>query len=216
MILGLGGSIGAGKTYASQYLSGKGWTDLSVSDPLKKICIDLGFEYKNIYGSQVEKSKVGIWGISGREAMQKIGTELFRDTLPKILPTMKNVWIRCLLIKIHKIREIHPYANIVIDGIRFKDEAAAVKKLGGILIRIVNPLIYPSTPREIRHQSELMYDIKWDHVIKNKKGTDTLKNTINIITGNRYTYWDQWKRKLKKMILVALIIICFIYKKMRR
>jgi hypothetical protein len=52
--------------------------------------------------------------------------------------------------------------DIVADDVRFKNEAAAVKELGGILIKIVRP-DYPSTDI---HQSEVeMDEIEPDHTI---------------------------------------------------
>ena len=91
MIYGIIGKIGSGKTTISEYLKLKGFLEYSFATPLKKVAIALGFSDSEIHGTQEEKLNVNkTWNISGREFLQKFGTEVCRNMLPDLFPVLKN------------------------------------------------------------------------------------------------------------------------------
>ena len=135
MLIGITGKIGSGKTTASRYLCNQ-WSfqEYTMAQPLKDIAKIFGFNESELYGTQGQKLKIHPhWGISAREFLQKVGTELFRDKLPEVIPDMKiekSIW--CDLFKLKYDKNI----STVVSDIRFTDEAEAIKELGGIIIHI--------------------------------------------------------------------------------
>jgi hypothetical protein len=72
-----------------------------------------------------------------REMMQKIGTDIIRDQIDT------NFFCKRMLDEIREIAKENPSFHeklvIVIDDVRFQNEAKLIEDLGGILIRIVRP-----------------------------------------------------------------------------
>lgn len=103
---------------------------------------------------------VEAYGMTIGEMLQKIGTNALRDNFHK------NVWINALAIEIQK----NP-GNYIITDCRFKNEAQAIKDMGGILVRIERPVnpIAENSGRDLKHPSEVDLDDYegFDHVIIN-------------------------------------------------
>ena len=134
--IGILGCIGSGKTTAAQYIQRHHkFKLLSVAEPLRQLGIIFGFKPHQIYGTQQNKLEIHPrWGISSRRFLQVMGTEVFRDYVPQVLPDMKiqyGVWIDLM---IHKIKD-RKYKRVVTD-IRFPDEVKMVKDMGGVVIRL--------------------------------------------------------------------------------
>ena len=165
MIIGISGTIGSGKTTISKYLKKKyNFVEYAFADPIKKFAIDIGFKHKEVYGTQDEKLAINVWwGVSGRTFMQKFGTELCRDIMPKIIPNMNikngNIWINIFKNYIHENKN----KNFVISDVRFLNEFNAIKDKNGILIKIIRPHIHP----EKKHISDLNIKSTYDFVIVN-------------------------------------------------
>ena len=138
-IIGLAGAIGSGKSKVAAYIYCMYAAErYSIALPLKQIAKVFNFTDAQIFGTQEQKQEVNaFWGVSGREFMQKLGTEIFRDTIPRVLPNMSNPWVRlaesraCAALRANKL--------LVIDDVRFNDEAQMIAKLRGITIRIIRP-----------------------------------------------------------------------------
>ena len=147
MLILLVGQSGSGKSTAASILCEEfKLKEETFAAPLKEIAMTLGFERQEVYGTQEEKLAPNRhWGVSGREFMQKFGTEICRDALPALIPNMRNVWIRLMEKKIKK----NPH--IVISDGRFPDEVAMVQRCGGVVIQINRNL-----PR-MTHASEQQY-----------------------------------------------------------
>ena len=133
------------------------------ADALKKdICINiLGLEYKQCYGTDDDKNETTHlqWdgkNISAREAMQFVGTDIFRTMY-------NNVWVDATLKKI--TREAVPLA--IITDCRFPNEVEAIKSNGGKVIRLTRD------PFHSDHISESILDKEnydwsnFDYVVDN-------------------------------------------------
>jgi dephospho-CoA kinase len=172
MIIGIIGTIGSGKSTLASYISQKyGYTEYSFADPLKKIGELFGFTRNQLYGTQAEKLEINdAWGVSGREFLQKVGTELFRDQLNTVLPGIKlhkGVWC-----DIFRYKYTKQPGNYVIPDVRFPDEVETIKGLGGILIRIERDINEKHT-----HRSETsLNNIIPDFTIKNNGDIKELYN----------------------------------------
>lgn len=104
------------------------------------------------------------WNMTVREIQQLIGTELFRNTLDK------DVWVKSLFV------DFKPNDKWIITDVRFPNEIEAIKKHGGIIIRIENPNINNSNT----HSSETSLDNynDWDYIIRNDGTLDEYKTKI--------------------------------------
>jgi len=199
-VIGLIGNIGSGKTTAANYITENyDCVEYTISEPLKKIALNLGFNKNEIYGTQYEKSiKNENYNISGREFLQKFGTEICREQLKKIIPDMNlgeynNLWIKLLENNINQ-QLYNNYKSVVVSDIRFKDEAECVQKYpNSIIIRIVkNSSIYGNSHVSEKEQST----IKEDYKIYNNYTIENLYNEIDFILEN------YMKKKNKPFIIV--------------
>lgn len=160
MLIGITGKIGSGKTTASRYLCNHWFFhEYTMAQPLKDISKIFGFNDSELYGTQGQKLKIHPhWGISAREFLQKVGTELFRDKLPEVIPDMKiekSIWSDLFKLKYDK------NISTVVSDIRFTDEAESIKELGGFIIHIQRDTQLSNT-----HRSEIQ-NIKADFHINN-------------------------------------------------
>tara|TARA_R110002111_G_scaffold121870_5_gene185640 strand:+ start:950 stop:1516 length:567 start_codon:yes stop_codon:yes gene_type:complete len=168
MIIGITGKIGSGKSTLAEMLVKEGYTEYSFAQPLKKIGEIFGFSKEQLYGTQEQKlEKHSGWGISSRQFLQKIGTELFREQLPKILPEMNiqyTVWVDLFRERYRKNK-----GNYVISDVRFIDEEKAIRQLGGVIIRTQRDnKVTSKSKKEHQHKSEMEQEqIKYDYLVNN-------------------------------------------------
>ena len=158
-LVGLTGAIGSGKSKVAAYLSlmYNGVTR-SFASPLKQIAISFGFTESQIYGTQEQKKEINeLWGISGREFMQKLGTEVFRESVPQIMPQLHDPWRRIMEAKARKL--INDGTFVIVDDVRFDDEAIMITRLKGILIRIVRDTSH-SQPNDNQNDKPMDNQIK--------------------------------------------------------
>ena len=105
--------------------------------------------------------------MSVREFLQKLGTSALRDGLHE------NAWINALM------ADYKSDSNWIITDTRFPNEAEAIKKAGGIIIRIERPGIDPVN----LHTSETSLD-NWDFdhlVINDGSITDLTKKIKKVL-----------------------------------
>lgn len=160
-----------GKTLASQYICQKyGYVKFSLADPLKcaiREIFDLTDE--QLWGDNKEIVD-DYWRVTPRQLMQNIGTDLFRNNIQSYIPDIGDkIWVKVAE------RKIQQYFNqgkcVVVDDIRFPNEANMIRNLGGILVRIIRPSMSP--PNIDPHISEQMNkSIMVDHVIINQSTID--------------------------------------------
>lgn len=200
LLLGICGKIGAGKSTVSDYIREKyKFTEYQMAGPLKQIAVILGFNKKNVYGTQKQKAEIdGFWGTSARTFLQVAGTDLFRDTLSNKIPEMKFCWIR-LFEKYHKE---NADTDICVSDVRFADEADFIKKSNGFIIKIIRNDEKQSEMEkqserkkgsesekrnETEKQNEKQSVTEKDNHMSNftlhasEKGVNEVKNTITII-----------------------------------
>lgn len=183
MIVGITGKIGSGKSTIAQYLVDHfDFEEYSFAKPLKQIGEIFGFSQKQLYGSQQDKLSLHpYWKISAREFLQKVGTDLFRQALPKIIPEIKDsVWVDLFKISYKNDK------NYVISDVRFLNEAQAIKEMGGIIIKTERFNTVVSTEMsETKHLSENELEtIPYDFIIDNNKSyqiaAEQVENIINL------------------------------------
>lgn len=94
------------------------------------------------------------WKVTPRHLLQIVGTELFRDTLPTLIPETKDVWVRSLVKQIQSLPED---SRVVISDCRFCEEWNAMRALGAKMVRIIRPN-YVSDSKTSNHSSETSLD----------------------------------------------------------
>lgn len=178
MIIGLSGLKYSGKSTVAKILCEKyNFIEYSFADPLKRGLIEmLGLSYNQLY---VNKESIDpYWNVTPRKLLQTIGTELMRDHLPKLIPEMKDIWIK----RMEKSIQSRSNKNIVISDCRFIDEACFIRNKNGCIIRINRP----SDIVNDLHESEKL-DFDCDYNIYNSGTIQDLEKSISHIMNNIYT-----------------------------
>lgn len=135
-LIGLCGPLGGGKSTAAKILFAKyGYTRMRFAGPLKEMLATIGLNTEQLDGSRKSEpdSKL-LCGKTPRWAMQSIGTEWGRKLIGE------DIWVNVVREKIISLRQSSERAGlkamVVIDDVRFPNEVAMIRDLGGVLIKI--------------------------------------------------------------------------------
>lgn len=124
-VVALTGPAGSGKSTAADYLVRQhGYERAKFAGPLKDMCRAIGLSEDHIEGHLKEVPCDMLCGKTPRHLMQALGTELGRNLIGE------DFWIRLWL---HRVAAAK---RVVVDDCRFPNEAAAVRSLGGVIIKL--------------------------------------------------------------------------------
>ena len=180
MIIAFAGRKQSGKTSACEFVQ-KLWASkkqensciYNFADPLKHMCQTiLGLTYNQCYGTDKHKNELVdcYWNgkqLSAREVMQIVGTDMFRKM-------QQNVWADATIRKIH-------YENLplaLIADCRFPNEVEAVKKAGGLVIKLNRNLYHSSHASETALDDSEYNPKNFDYSIDNNQMCLDEKNQI--------------------------------------
>lgn len=136
LLIGLSGAAGSGKSTAAEYLTEEyGYRRLRFAAPLKDAmrrilraaCLDNHTIERMIEGDMKETPHPALMGKTPRHAMQTLGTEWGRNCLHG------DFWVNLTQ---YAIQSMPAGTRIVIEDVRFDNEAAMVRSLGGKIIRM--------------------------------------------------------------------------------
>ncbi len=178
IVIGFTGKMGCGKSTAAKILVEHGFTRIRFAQPLKSMMACLGLSEDQIEGHLKETPCIELCGKSPRYGMQTIGTEWGRDTIHPDL--WINAWKRAV--------EKAP-GNVVVDDVRFLNEATALMDMDGGLIRIVRGTTIQ--PAHSQHASEAM-DFEADHTIKNNTTLEEFNARIEAIAVGLMTQRERY------------------------
>ena len=139
-LIGLGGYAGAGKTFlADRLVADHNFIRFKFADTLKAmtraflfgIGMDAGDVEASIDGPLKEKALPGLPYITPRVLMQTLGTEWGRNSIHR------DVWVRVVEQRVQVSRS--QGFNIVLDDVRFANEADMIRRLGGIVVQVHGP-----------------------------------------------------------------------------
>lgn len=146
MIIGFTGKIGVGKTTTSEwFVRNQGFIRLSYADPIRKAMTGLtGLSMKHLT-DQVLKEKVipGLPGITPRIMMQKLGTDYARNLISRDF----FIW------RMRKAVKENSGKRIVIDDVRFSNEANLIRELGGKVFKLTREFKSSSQAEHISENS---------------------------------------------------------------
>jgi hypothetical protein len=136
-IIGLSGKARAGKSTVASMLGEHGFVEKPLAYPLKEICLRV-FAGKmtafHLFGEGRDEPIPSLGGLTARRALQTLGTEWGRGCYPDVWIELALAEIRATNADTYRVRE-----KFVISDVRFKNEAAAIRKAGGEVWRIVRP-----------------------------------------------------------------------------
>lgn len=128
MIIGICGLANSGKTTASKFLVEEyGLKKLSFAQGLKDMLIALGVPSDVVWGPAAIKEKPLqiLNGHTARHALQTLGTEWGRNCMGE------DFWVN------QWAARVADYPNgVVCDDVRFPNEVAKIKEMGGLIIRL--------------------------------------------------------------------------------
>jgi hypothetical protein len=173
IVIGLCGPAGSGKTTIAEYMARTyGARHFALAEPIKEIVYKaFGVPRESLWGTQAQKEVVipGL-GMSGRQLMQKIGTDGIRAVLGN------SIWVRHTMGLIHEAC-IEGGRLAVVADVRFLSEAVGIR-LAPELIgpRYIWKIDHPWLRTADEHQSETEWrQVRADHVISTPtKSLDTL------------------------------------------
>ena len=129
-VIALTGLAGSGKSTASKHLIEKhGYQLVKFAGPLKDMLRAIGLSEAQIEGNLMEEPCERLQGATPRHAMQTLGCEWGRDCIGP------SFWIELWVRRVNLI--IAEGGRVVVDDCRFPNEAAEVRKLGGVVWQIV-------------------------------------------------------------------------------
>jgi len=174
MIVTLTGKKGSGKDTVGAHLKKYGFKRFALADPLKEACkILFNLSDEQVYHNKEEVSSE--WNLTPREILQFVGTEMFRDTLPKLIPNIKNdFWAINLKGRIEEYLQKNPDAKIVVTDVRFPNELKVLNSINAKLIScsIVSNHHWAETSLD-SHPSETQI-VQTTHTIENNSSLKEL------------------------------------------
>ena len=107
---------------------------LSFADPLYDIADLFGFGSK-AHSDKWKPVVNEVWGITGREFLQKIGTDIFRNHF------REDTWLKHMAMRLDQVMAESQNCNIlvVIPDVRFDNEAELIRSRGGKVLEVVRP-----------------------------------------------------------------------------
>jgi len=143
-VIGLTGRKGCGKSSVAAILAKNyDFHVRSFASPIKEMLVAMGIPKNYIYDAADKEKPVPGFGKSARYMMQALGTEFGRHLIHP------DVWIRALKNKLDYLD-----GDVVIDDVRFANEASMIHAYGGMILRIERP----HTKAQDTHISELQLD----------------------------------------------------------
>lgn len=141
MIIGIIGKKRSGKDTTGDYLIQKfNFKKYSFAAPLKRAAMEIfGFTDEQVNGDLKEVIDER-WGVTPRNVLQVMGTELFQFDIQKHIPEFqkigREIWVKRFQLW---YQENNITDNLVITDVRFQHEVDIINKMGGVVWKVVRP-----------------------------------------------------------------------------
>jgi hypothetical protein len=165
-IIAFTGMATAGKTTALHAVLPANWAGrFSFANPLREMLKVIGVPDVNLYEHKTDPLPQ-FGGKSARELLQTLGTQWGRDMVHQ------DIWAHAG--EMAMTRMLAAGIEVLIDDARFDNEAAVIRKLGGVVIEVVRPGLVRGS-----HASERGINPKLiDHVVRNDGTTEDFVNRV--------------------------------------
>jgi hypothetical protein len=169
-LIALTGTAFSGKSTIAKELTRYGYTRKKMSQTLKNMLLQIpGVTEEMTEGSLKEVPQEVLGGKTPRYAMQSLGTEWGRDTI------FRRIWLESWK------RSIEGISKVVVEDLRFPNEAELIRELGGEIWRVTR-----LTSSIGDHKSEVeMRQINPDVVIKNDGDLNSLHHMLTEIVSRK-------------------------------
>lgn len=164
MIVGFAGKKQSGKSTAAESLAKAGYTRYSFAYPLRAMADHmlklLGFDYAD--RCEIHADKEGLiqpLGVSIRHVLQTLGTEWGRQLIHP------DLWVMCAEHYLNSVDD-----DVVIDDVRFENEASLIRRMHGVVIHLRRPGLIDNDA----HASEAGIEMHADDVIVYNHGSPYL------------------------------------------
>lgn len=145
-LIGIQGHAGAGKDSIATYLHAF-YKDVYIehfADPLKACAsAAFGIPVEDFSDPTLKNNPNSYWGVSPRQIAQFLGTEIFRETIGKLIPTSQNTfWIDRLTGKLSGQLllggegEYDDGDTVITADVRFQNEVDYITNQGGVIITV--------------------------------------------------------------------------------
>ena len=179
-IIALCGYKRCGKDFASEHIvENHDYLHYKLANKLKNIVKELfDFDDEQIEGDKKETVD-SLWGISPRQAMQYIGTDVFQHHMNDLIPGIdRTFWVRTL---VNEIKKNKP-KNVVISDMRFMHEYEYIKKHLDTHNLTVVKIINNNRIQDDDHISENSFNqIPYDYVVNNAYDSHFVTNIDAIV-----------------------------------
>lgn len=148
-LIGIHGNARSGKDTVKDFIIENFTNHYSISfaDPLKEAAsIAFGIPLDWFYSDDLKEQPHPNWDVSPRSVAQFLGTEMFRETIWKLLPEVANdFWVRRAILRLtnqylpEDEGEFTTDDTVVIPDVRFQNEYDWVISTGGIIIHLTRP-----------------------------------------------------------------------------
>ena len=146
-LIGISGYSGTGKDTLARHIHME-YQDCyieSFAGPIKKGCEQIfGIPEPELNSVEGKKTIDPFWKASRREILQFVGTEMFRETIPKLLRQIQgDFWIQRLYGKLTGellLEEDGVYGTgdtVIIPDVRFQNEVDFIESQGGVIISLI-------------------------------------------------------------------------------
>ena len=192
MIIGINGYAGVGKDTVGEIIRvlqpEKKWEIKKFAGKLKEVAsIILGIPTSMFENQEFKKKYLPeMWTNHGmpmtvRDFLQKLGTDGLREGLHP------NTWVNALMSDYTNIYDLDTdltaYPNWIVTDCRFPNEAYAIKKAGGVIVRVNRPGYKAINA----HPSEVALDAwTYDYVIDNKDSIIELTKQVETMLNQVY------------------------------
>tara|TARA_B100001093_G_scaffold515731_1_gene592758 strand:+ start:1035 stop:1511 length:477 start_codon:yes stop_codon:yes gene_type:complete len=138
-LIALTGAKGVGKSTYGKFLAGENGVVLSFATPIKHMLRCL-VDDKYVFGDK--KDEETYLGVTGRHLLQTLGTEWGRQLIDR------DIWVKAMR---HTLTDamFEEYSPVVIDDLRFENEAKMVRDLNGEIWRIDRKRFIPANDNHI-------------------------------------------------------------------
>lgn len=176
-LLAFCGLAGSGKSTAADHLvSAHHFRRLRFAGPIKRMIRCLLVEsganlieaVEMVDGNQKESPTPLLGGKSPRFAMQTLGTEWGREIIAP------DLWRRILLSKVKRCRE--DGLSVVVDDLRFENEAVALKEAGFTILAVKRP----GTMFTVEQHSSEQQVLTFDRILLNNGPVEKLRADLDL------------------------------------
>lgn len=129
VLIGLAGPAGSGKDTIGEFLwKNHGFLTMAFADRLKDVASTMfGWERLALAEREFKETVDPVWGITPREALQRLGTEAVQGAFGK------DFWVRAWRQLYDQVRHGD---DVVVTDVRFEHEAEVIRALGGLIIHV--------------------------------------------------------------------------------